>query len=122
MKLSIEMEDGTVYESKASDRTWQCLADRVRFQKRFGVNPVVLQAWQEAAPDDEDDESTVLSRLSDEALRYMQEEHLVFFMHAELNRQVDGGLPSFDEVLENAIDYEIDVSDEPDEVDANPSS
>lgn len=112
MKLSIEMEDGTRYEAEAKDKTWQCLADRVRFQKRFGVNPVVLQAWQEAAPDGEDDESTVLSRLSDDALRYMQEEHLVFFMWCELNRRVDGGLPKFEEVLEGAVDYEIDVSDE----------
>lgn len=114
MKLSVETEDGTVYEAKCSNRTWQCAADRFRFERKFGVSTMALQAWQEAAPqEDENGEMTLtVSQVSDEALRLMREEHLLFFIVCELHRRVDGGLPPFDELAESVVDYEIDMSDE----------
>lgn len=114
MRLSIETEDGTVYEAKCSDRTWQCAADRFRFERHFGVSTMALQAWQEAAPEEDENGEMKLtvSQVSDEALRLMREEHLLFFIVCELHRRVDGGLPPFGELIDHVVDYEIDVSDE----------
>lgn len=122
MKLSIETTDGTIYESEASERTWMCAADRFKFERYFNVSTMALQAWQEASPtEDEDGEPVLLLReISEEALKLMREEHLLFFVHRELHRQVDGGLPSFEEIREDVVSYELDLSDEEGGADPSP--
>lgn len=122
MRLSIETTDGTVYESKASDRTWMCAADRFKFERHFNVSTIALQAWQEASPEEDEDGDAVLTltSVSEEALKLMREEHLLFFVHRELHRQVEGGLPSFEEIRDDVVSYDLDLSDEEGGADPSP--
>lgn len=122
MKVSMELEDGTVYEAKANEKTFNGLATKSAFKKQFSVPPLVTSLWSQVLVDDDDAEpdddgkqpkKLDLSAVPPEHLQYMDEQHLAFMVWLELKRRRDD-LPNlpWDKLVERIVDVEVDFSDD----------
>lgn len=89
-------------EVKGSHRTYMCLADRVRFERRFNAS---VESYVQRVTSMTDDEGALRSDASLEGLR---EEHTMFFIWCELRRRAGDTPSDYDAFLESVADVELD--------------
>lgn len=100
MKIRLEMDDGRVFEAEANDKTWSCLADRIRFEKQFATSWTVMEAWRTLFDEDEDGKRTPRPGAD---LSIIREEYTTFLYWCELRRRAEN-VPDWVEVIEHGIE------------------
>lgn len=109
MNIVVELEDGRTFDVNANPKTFNGLASRVQFERRFGTHPAVMAAWQ-ALFDDE-------GNAKDGAdVSVMREEYLAFLVWLEVRRRAEN-VPEFEEFIGFVVDMTLDMG-----ADENPTT